>query len=264
MVAGKLAGIMRIPIHRPPSHWARRQRGAALAESAAALGVVLLMGLAAMEAMHWQLMRQLAYVALSEAARAGATGHAHPSVIAQAFEAALVPRYASPGGAGDAMQTLRAALARTAARAGMAPWRIVVARPGAQAYADFAQRGLKLPGAAAALPAIRNEYQAEQHAGNIARGLPDGKGPRSGLTIFQANTLQLRLRYLLEPLSAPARLLLQALAGSTGPDGGLCARRAWAAGVLPLRIELTMDMQSHPVLWPDGLHSQVGTTDDGC
>ncbi|WP_144638780.1 TadE/TadG family type IV pilus assembly protein [Bordetella genomosp. 13] len=262
MMPGTLPGIMLCAhlsfcgLRRPP-----RQRGAALVESAAALGAVLLVALAAIEAMHWQLMRQLAYVALTEAARAGATGNARPALIAQSFEAALLPRYASPGGSLEATLMLHAAQARTAQRTGMPAWHIAVLRPGAAAYADFAHPGLRVP-AAPGLPAVRNEYQAEQHAAYLSKW-PDGKGPRSGLTIFQANTLRLRLRYLVEPITPVGQLATRMLAALPGAGGG-CAVRALSAGVLPLDMTLTMDMQSHPVQWPAGVHPQIGEDDDAC
>jgi hypothetical protein len=198
-----------------------KQRGAALVESAVALGLVLFTGLAALEAMHWQMARQLAYVALTEAARAGAVAHARPEPMAQAFEAALLPR-----------------------PAGRAAWRIGILQPGPQAYADFAETGLDLP--AGAGPAIRNDYQAEQHAARRARWL-QGKGPRSGLDIFQANRLRLGLLYRVPPWSPPLGAALRALSGLAADA---CARRVMAAGLLPLRIELEIDMQSHPARWP--------------
>jgi len=216
-----------------------------MAESAVALGMVLLLGLACIEAMHWQLMRQLAYVALTEAARAGAVGQGRPRRIAQAFEDAMLPRYAAAGGPDEARLRLRAAWQRTRERTGLAPWHIAVLQPRAAAFDDFAQPGLR----ADRLHAIRNDYQAEQHAGHRARGWTDGLGPRSGLTIFEANLLRVRLRYLVEPLAPPLRPLLRAMAGLGIADG--CAARALAAGALPLRLELAMDMQSHPVQWPD-------------
>jgi len=241
----------------------RNQSGAALVESAVALAVVLLVALAATETLHWQLIRQLAYVALTEAARAGATGHAQPSLIAQAFESALLPRYAAPGGRAEATLMLQAALARTARRAGMPAWHIAILRPGTADYADFGRSGLDVPRTARQLPAIRNDYQAEQQAAYQSKW-PGGKGPHSGLTIFQANTLRLQLRYLVEPLTFAGRLAVRALAAlpMDGPDG--CTRRALNAGMLPLKLALTMDMQSHPVRWPAGQHPHVGDEEKSC
>lgn len=222
------------------------QLGSALVESAMAVGAVLFAGLLAIECMHWQMMRHLVEVALTEAARAGATGHIRPALMAQAFEAGLAPRYAAPDGA--SRQRLRGAWARLQARAGLPAWRIWVLRPDAAAYADFGQRGLALPDDARERPAIRNDYQAEQQA-RLAAQWPQGRGPRSGLTIHEANMLRVRLLYPVEPLALPLRALLRMLAVGAADS---CTRQVLAAGLLPLSIEMTMDMQSHPVHWPAG------------
>jgi hypothetical protein len=221
-----------------------RQRGSALVESAAALAVVLFAGLAALEFAHWQLTRHLALVALTEAARAGAAGHLRPGSMAQAFETAMAPRYAAPDG--GSRQRLRAAWSRTQARTGLPAWRIWVLQPDQAAYADFGQRGLPLPVDARGRLAIRNDYQAEQHADRAARW-PQGRGPRSGLTIFEANMLRLRLVYVVEPLVPALRPLLRGLAAGAADA---CARQILAAGALPLKLEMTMDMQSHALSWP--------------
>jgi len=237
----------RPPVARPFARPARpraRQRGGALVESTLGLGMVLLLGLACIEAMHWQLMRQLAYVALTEAARAGAVGNAKPQAIAQAFETAMLPRHAAADGPHHARERLRAAWQRTERRTGLPPWRIAIVAPAAEAYDDFSQPGLRND----RLRTIRNDYQAEQHGTYRARGWPGGRGPRSGLTVFEANVLRLRLRYVVEPLVPLVRPILRTAATLGGPDA--CAGQALAAGALPLQLELAMDMQSHPVQWP--------------
>lgn len=220
------------------------QHGSALVESAVALGIVLFAGLAALEFAHWQLTRHLAQVALTEAARAGAAGHLRPRLMAQAFESGMAARHAAPDG--GSRQRLRAAWARTQVRTGLPAWRLWVLQPDQAAHADFARHGLALPADASGRPAIRNDYQAEQHAG-YAAGWPQGRGPRSGLTIFEANSLRLRLVYVVEPLVPALRPLLRTLAA--GADDA-CARSILAAGALPLRLEMTMDMQSHALAWP--------------
>jgi hypothetical protein len=221
------------------------QRGGALVESAVALGAVLLVGLTAVEIMHWQMTRQLVQVALTEAARAGAVDHARPASIARAFEAALLPRYAAPGGE-SARARLDAHLARVAERAGMPAWRMWIVQPSAAAYDDFREKGLPLPAEARGLPALRNDYQAEQHDAHRSRW-PQGRGPKSGINIFEANMLHIRLAYLVEPMVPALRSVLQIAAGLTGES---CSRRALSAGLLPLRLDIEMDMQSHPVRWP--------------
>ena len=67
-----------------------RQRGAAAIEFAVAGAVVLLLGLLAIDAARWQAVRQMAYLALIEAARAGATAHGNPARMRQAFQQASV------------------------------------------------------------------------------------------------------------------------------------------------------------------------------
>jgi hypothetical protein len=166
--------------------------------------------------------------------------------MAQAFEAGLAPRYAASNG--ESTQRLRAAWARLQARTGLPAWRIWVLQPDTAAYTDFGQRDLPLPGDARERPAIRNDYQAEQQA-RFAAQWPQGRGPRSGLTIHEANMLRVRLLYMVEPLALPLRPLLRMLAAGAADS---CTRQALAAGVLPLNIEMTMDMQSHPVHWPAG------------
>jgi hypothetical protein len=221
-----------------------RQRGGALVESAVALALVLFAGLAALEFAHWQLTRHLALVALTEAARAGAADHLRPASMAQAFEIGMAPRHAAPDG--GSRQRLRAAWNRVQARTELPAWRIWVLQPDQAAHADFGQRGLPLPGDARGRAAIRNDYQAEQHADYAARW-PGGRGPRSGLTIHEANMLRLRLVYVVEPLAPVLRPLLRGLAAGAADA---CSRRVLAAGALPLTLELTMDMQSHALAWP--------------
>lgn len=198
----------------------RRSRGATLLEFALAAPPLLLLGVLAAEAAHWHLARQRAYVALVDAARAGATQHGRPAAIAHAFEQALRPRHA-PGDGGAA---------------GMAPWRIEVLQPGAAAFQAHGRSGLAVAGAAGRR-AVSNDYQAEQHA---ARGAATG-----GPTIFDANTLHLRLTALHRPLAPLTRALLR----QAGRPAGTCAQRALQRGLLALRLELRIEMQSHPVDW---------------
>ncbi|CFM12251.1 tight adherance protein E [Bordetella pertussis] len=173
--------------------------------------LLLAASIATVETMYWHQMRHLAYLALIEAARAGATSHGEPGAIARAFARAMRARHAA-------------------------------GQPGQTAFANHgvANRGLRRP------PRIRNDYQAEQHAQRLAQGWPGGAGPRSGLDIFQANTLRLRLVYRLAPLSPWLGALLRASAALAQA----CARPAWRQGLLPIRLELEMDMQSDPALWP--------------
>jgi hypothetical protein len=78
---------------------------------------------------------------------------------------------------------------------------------------------------------IRHDHVAEQHKGHVARGWRQGRGPRSGKTIFEANTLNLEviattqarnpwIRQMLNPLTI--RLQHQAIMQSHRKNGARC------------------------------------------
>lgn len=189
-------------------------------------------------------------VALLEAARAGAVTHAHRGQMAGAFQHGLLPLFTPPGRHQDAYARMRAQFADVQRATGLLPWRIDILRPGSASFADHADPRVRVPGAPGRA-AIRNDYQGEQHERQMARGWPDGRGPRSGETIFDANTLHLRLTYLHTPRTPPLRAVLRALAWMAAGSGGAYHRRAWRAGSLPIVLEVEMPMQSHPVQWGD-------------
>lgn len=204
---------------------------------------LLFAGLFVIEAARWQMTRQMLSLALLEAARAGATAHGRPDAIEAAFETALLPQYQPPGMHADARARMRASFLRTRQDTGMAPWHIDILQPAHEVFTDFADRGIRVAGAHG-LPAIRNDYQAEQHARRLGMGWREGRGPRSGMTIFHANTLRLRLTYLHAPLVPGIRSVLRALS-RPGAQGPAAAR----AGMLTMVVELAVTMQSHPVDW---------------
>ncbi|WP_242702633.1 MULTISPECIES: TadE/TadG family type IV pilus assembly protein [Achromobacter] len=213
-----------------------RQRGAAAIEFAVAAALVLLLGLLAIEAARWQGVRQMAYLALMEASRAGATTHGDPVRMRTAFLQALLPLHADIQGQAGARRRQNAELAALTAISGTHPWRIEVLLPDEQSFREHARPDLKLP-VAQGLRVIDNSYQDLQHARRPPR--PGGQ------SIFQANTLKLRLTYLHKPLLPPLRALLAVL----GPDINSYAGNAQAKGLLPLRMELETEMHSHPADW---------------
>ncbi len=229
---------------RPP------QRGAAALEFAAAGAAVLLLGLLAIEAARWQGVRQIAHLALMEAARAGATSHGDPARIRTAFLQALLPLYADAQGAGGARRRQAQQLARTAALTGTTPWRIEILQPDARAFRDHARPGLDTA-APRGLRAIDHNYQDLQHA---RRPLPEARN------IFRANTLRLRLTYLYQPLLPPLRVLLAALARTDGSYAAAAQAHGWA----PIGMELAMEMQSHPVDWSAGKAYPAGMVQGAC
>jgi len=203
------------------------------------LPVLLLAALAVIETAYWHMTRQVLNVALMEAARAGSTGHGHPSAMQAAFVKALGP-----------LPTGKTGWRRIRYDSGVPAWRIDILSPPPEAYADFGVRGLPIKQGAATtsrMIAIRNDYQAEEHARRLQAGWHEGRGAASGMTIFQANVLRLRLSYQLPPLTSITRALLRALAPAGGRDN-LSAAAARAGNVL-IVDGLAIEMQSHPAAW---------------
>lgn len=246
-----------LPRRSPPSSFAPvatrprvPQRGAAALEFTLVMAVLLSVAALVVDAARWQVTRQVAHLALMEAARAGSTGHADPARIRDAFLRALRPLHAGPRGE-TAGRRLAHSQERIAARMGTVPWRIEILQPDAQAFHDHAAAG---PGHAAPPGGriIDNAYQALQH---VRR--PDLPASRD---IFRANTLRLRLTYLYQPLLPPLRTLLAGLAES---DGSYTAA-ARAQGLAPISIELEMEMHSNPADWLAGPPYPAGVVQGVC
>src|SRR5690606_21209424 len=102
---------------------ARSVRGMAATEFILAAVPLLLAGLGAFEAAHWNLARQAVSFALLEGARAGAASHANLAAIENAFMTGLQP--------------LGHAHARPHLPDGQAPWKIEILSPRPAHFADF-------------------------------------------------------------------------------------------------------------------------------
>jgi hypothetical protein len=234
----------------------RAQRGVAMLEFLVVALPLLAAGLGTVEFAHWQLTRQAIDHALMEAAREGAVTHGDPVAMRRRFDAALRPLF---GGGTDA-PSLAATDARMAARAaaieaetGSSAMRLEVLGPGKASFADFADPAL---GVKFGRRTIGNDYLAEGHAADVARGWPAGRGPTSGRDRFDANVLRLRLTYLHPPLLPGVRTLLQALPGASEGDSGatndsFTAQARARAGMLAITRESSVLMQSHAVEWSE-------------
>lgn len=244
--AGQPGAFSTLPpvfIQRKNSDPSVPQSGAGIVEFAIVAVPVLLLGLGAIESAQWLFTRQAVSLALLEAGRAGITQHASPEAMIDAFEHALLPLHASASRS-LARNRLESALAQRRQRLGAAPWRIEILSPAEAAYRDFADPAL-LISRQSGRAAINNNYLHEQNLRHRATGRPEGRGPLSGVDIFQANTLALRLSYLHEPAVPGMKALLSML----GNSQGTYRQRAMAAGYLPMVREMAFIMQSHPVSW---------------
>lgn len=139
------------------------------------------------EAAHWQMVRQLAYVALLDAARAGSTEQRRPEVMIRAFRRAIAPQFAYAGD--QAQEAQRRSDKRIARLTDLPPWWIEIRQPD------------------------------------------------------DTRVLHTRLIYLYEPLTPLVRALLR----RSAQPSARCVDRAWAQGLLAIRVELSIDMHSTPV-----------------
>ncbi|TAL88699.1 MAG: pilus assembly protein [Candidimonas sp.] len=221
-----------------------RQHGASLVEFSIVAIPILLIGLGSVEVAQWFYVKQVVSIALLQAARAGVTQHAKPQVMETAFEQALQPLFASSGR--SSADRLQRALASRAQLTGGPAWQIEILNPTPAAFHDFADARLGLS-REIGLAAINNNYQAEQDQRYRAQGRIQGLGPRSGLSIYQANVLALRVTYLHEPVLPGMKALMRQLSKQTGSYADQAMARG---GYLPISQELELTMQSHPVDWP--------------
>ena len=229
----------------------RRQHGQGAVEFLLAAPVVLLLGLGCIEAIHWYFVRQAVSQALVQAARAAITQHAHPEVLDKAFSEALLPLHAGPSRPASQAR-LNQALARREAATGLPAWRIEILSPDASTFADFASQNRDLP--MSPYPVIDNDYLHEQHQARIAQGWPQGRGPVSGQTTLEANTLLLHLTWLHEPLLPGVKQLLRQLAPEDNRYGSMAMA---SAGYLPIQRQVALVMQSHPIAWDLPAHGRI-------
>lgn len=193
------------------------------------VGPLLLTAMGGIEISHVMFIRQAINVALMEAGRAGSTHNAHPAQIANAFEHALEPLY-PPTKTETSNQRVRKAMARHRDNYRELPWHIQLISPHSKAFADFSSTDPAVKHASG-FATINNSYQLEQHQDLSHKGWPEGMGPTSGQTIFEANTLSLRLTWRYQPLLPGLGMII----GNT----------------ISLKEDVILTMQSHPVLWPD-------------
>lgn len=201
---------------------------------------ILSLGLGGVELAHWMSLRQTLSLALMDAARAGATRQASPRAIAEAFEQGLRQIYPQPAALTRALQTRRQRLD--------IPWRIHILQPAPAAFLDHADAFLDSTSRHPGQALIRNDYQSLQQARRIRQGWPQGRGPQSGTTIFQANTLLMDLWWPQAPMLPGVAAVVRALAPMHGDPIG---RQMMQNGYLPFRRRIRMVMQSHPAAWPD-------------
>lgn len=211
---------------------------------------LMLAGFGVFESSRWFLARQAVGYALYEAARSGSVSGADPQAIKIAFERGLAPLLAPAGPVAlDQLDTrMRRYISTWRLQHSLPIARIEQISPNPRSFDDFSDPALNPPGAARA---INNSYQLERHLSVQSRRYPQGIGPRSGQTLFEANTLVLRLTYLHRPLVPGIRTLIRSLPSPENGDDYIRRARI-EGGMLLIRREISMPMQSHPREYASG------------
>ncbi len=223
--------------------------GAAIIESCLVLIPLLLITALILELTHSQNVRQIAQLALYEAARVGSVTGAHPAKIDQAFSAAILPLFV-PAGMHATAAMRRDASARAIAReTGLSLWIIEMLNPDPAVFTDFAEPDLSKKFGRLVL---RNDYLAEQHQTHIRQGWPGGLGPTSGRTVFEANTLRLKLSLRYRPRTPWIAFVLKKLSTHRTDQTGV----AWQKGYLVAELITEVMMQSHAQLWSETRQSK--------
>lgn len=145
---------------------------------------LILSGVVLIEAAHWHITRQIAYVALLDSARAGATQQARRDAMERAFMQALLPRLVHADGQTRNWHRIQRLI-------DMPAWWIEIVQPDAP------------------------------------------------------HRLYLRLTYLHEPLTP----LLRGVIRRIGKSHNGCTQRAWAQGLIAMRLDLEIERHSPPMDW---------------
>lgn len=224
----------------------RRHAGIALTEFVVIALPLLFLGFAILEASRWYVARQAVTYALFEAVRAGTVAGANRDVMQTALERGLIPLLGD--GTTDlasGQRQVRHRLATRAQRWRLAPLKFDMVSPVGADFDDFADASLAAE-QYLSKRIINNDYQQE-HSAQWARRYPQGIGPRSGRSLFGANTLAVRISYLHEPVLPGIRTVISGLASATGPTTNDYVDLARHRGLVAIVRQIAMPMQSHPI-----------------
>lgn len=148
------------PVRRLP------QSGAAAIETTLSILLMLLLATAILEFSYWGVVRQLCKLALHESMRIAVADHGTQHALEQAFVSVRHSRLTQP-------------------------WSLRIVQPDTNTVIDFQEPLLSAQHGQAV---IRNDSQRDQHQ-RLMSQWPEGHGPTSGKTIYQANVIVVELTY---------------------------------------------------------------------
>lgn len=227
----------RDPLKPPP-----RQRGMFLIEASLILIPLLLITGLIFEMTQLSHINNIARLALYETGRYASVTQANPAGFERVFKQAVLALFVPHGSYRSAQHRQGAHIKNHRRITGRSLWKLDVLSPTKASFRDFADARLSRLNR---LPTIRNDYQDVQHQQRLNQGWPSGRGPQSGQTVFQANTLHIKLTYLHRPLVPGIQTVLKVLGQVRTDEIG----QNWRQGLLPVVLTHEVMMQSDLLDW---------------
>ncbi|MGG4604429.1 hypothetical protein ACLPHM_06500 [Paenalcaligenes sp. Me131] len=184
------------------------------------------------------MLRQVLLLSLQESARVGVTLNLQPTAMQSQFD-----RTASAWWGSEARQ--QHYYKRFSSRYGFDAWRLWQLSPSDHDFAQHEDKTLTRR-STTGYKHISVRHQLVQHINN--------KGRHTQQSIFAANTLHAQLIFWYEPSLAFSRALVRLL-WPTDPNPYL--QQGKTQGLVPIRLHISLPMQSHPIQWPLSQHSAI-------
>lgn len=212
---------------------------------------LFLLGIVVIEVTRWAVARQAANYALFEAGRAGTVTGADPRAVHDAFERGMIPLLGR--GETDLATAHRHVIAKLAAGEtdrGVPGYRLTRVQPATRHFDLYADPTLSRT-VGAGRRVIDNRYLHERSSAHA------GQQP----SLMEANILVLDMTYVHAPLFPGMRQVIKAMISLASEDAEetedgyrkdanediAYARAAYRRGLLVIRRDIAMPMQTHPI-----------------
>ena len=194
------------------------------------------------EVMQMNQIKSIARLALYEAGRHASVTHAEPALFEKMFKQHMIAQFVPKGSFASAEDRQHASIKQQKQKTGLPIWKLTVVSPTKESFNDFADPKLSKTNKR---PTIRHDYMDVQHNLRIKQGWTEGKGPQSRQTIFQANTVKIKLTYFHSPSLPGLKTALQLIGKIRSDDIG----HAWRQGLFVIVMEHQVMMQSDLKNW---------------
>lgn len=187
-------------------------------------------------------IKNISRLALYDTGRFASVTQANPEEFEKTFKHAMLALFVPQGPYRSAQHRQDAHIKRHLQLTGLPAWKLEVLSPTKASFRDFGDARLSRINRK---PTIRHDYQDLQHQQRLNQGWPAGRGPQSGQTVFQANTLHIKLTYLHRPLVPGLHAVLKVLGRARTDEIG----QAWRQGLFAVVLTHEVMMQSDLLDW---------------